>query len=203
MYQNTSLAYICKGDDTMDNLDCRTQTYLEEYYCILKQMMEKMTSVQLTCSISYNFIVQMIPHHRAAILMSCNVLKYTKNTALQEIAFTIIREQTKSIENMKNILACCQKQINTEDCLYQYQSQIDAIMRIMFSKMSEACASNNIDENFIREMIPHHEGAIAMANTTLQYDICPELRPILKAIVTSQTRGVHELQRVLQTLQCQ
>lgn len=49
-------------------------------------------------------------------------------------------------------------------------------------------------------MIPHHEGAIAMAKTTLQYDICPELKAILDAIVTSQTRGVQQMQNLLQNI---
>ena len=176
---------------------CSIQSYLQEYYCILEQMISKMSSAQLTWSISYNFIVQMIPHHQAAILMSCNLLKYTKNTDLQDIAFNIIQEQTKSIINMENIICNCQNLINCSDDLYYYQYIIDDIIQTMFNNMSVVCFNNDIDINFIREMIPHHEGAIAMAKTTLEYDICPELRPILKAIITSQSRGVEQLNALL------
>lgn len=181
------------------NLDCNVQMYLDEYYCILKQMIEKMTSAPLSCSISHNFIVQMIPHHRGAILMSCNLLKYTTNQALQELAFNIIREQTKSIEQMNQILPCCQKQ-NNEECVCRYQENMDAIINTMALRMSQACPVNSIDINFIREMIPHHEGAITMSKYTLQYDICPELRPILEAIIVSQTTGVQQLQNILQNI---
>lgn len=127
------------------NADCNTQTYLDEYYCILKQMIDRMTSVQLSCSISYNFIVQMIPHHRAAILMSCNLLKYTNNIALQEVAFTIIKEQTNSIENMNQILLCCQNQMNNEECLCRYQNEMNTIIKTMFLRMSQGCPTNNIN----------------------------------------------------------
>lgn len=188
--------------ERMCYLDHNTQTYLQEYRCILEQMISNMTNVQLSCSISHNFIVQMIPHHRAAILMSCNLLKYTTNEALQDIAFNIIKEQNRSIKNMENILCYCQKQKNSEDDLYQYQCRMDVIKQMMFKKMSEACYVNDIDINFIKEMIPHHEGAIAMSKTTLEYCICPELRGILKNIIISQTRGVRQLQYLLEKLTC-
>lgn len=53
-------------------------------------MIQGMTEAELTGSISDNFIVQMIPHHRAAIEMSGNILKYTTSIPLQEIALGII-----------------------------------------------------------------------------------------------------------------
>ncbi|WP_340004021.1 DUF305 domain-containing protein [Paenibacillus sp. FSL K6-0276] len=74
-----------------------TQAYLNAYYTILKTMIRRMTSVPLSCSISDTFIQQMIPHHRAAIEMSRNILKYTTNLELQSIATNIISAQTKSM----------------------------------------------------------------------------------------------------------
>lgn len=51
-------------------------------------------------------------------------------------------------------------------------------------------------------MIPHHEGAIAMAKTTLEYPICSELKTILQAIITSQSNGVRQLKTVLEDITC-
>ena len=56
--------------------------------------------------------------------------------------------------------------------------------------------------HFINEMIPHHEGAIAMAKTTLEYPICSELKTILQAIITSQSNGVRQLKTVLEDITC-
>ena len=47
-----------------------TKNYLCRFYKILDEMIEGMTNAELTNSLSHNFIVQMIPHHRAAIEMS-------------------------------------------------------------------------------------------------------------------------------------
>ena len=87
-----------------------TKQYLCCFYEILDNMIEEMTSAKLTNSISHNFIVQMIPHHQAAIKMSQNILQYTTLLPLQNIAKNIISEQTKGIESMKEILGVCGEQ---------------------------------------------------------------------------------------------
>lgn len=52
-----------------------TKNYLSAFNCILDEMIQRMTEAEQSDSISHNFIVQMIPHHRAAIEMSENILK--------------------------------------------------------------------------------------------------------------------------------
>ena len=67
-----------------------TKDYLTVYHCILDEMITGMTGAEDPDSISYDFITQMIPHHRAAIEMSHNILKYTTNIPLQDLAEGII-----------------------------------------------------------------------------------------------------------------
>lgn len=179
-----------------------TKDYLCSFYSILNEMIQDMTEAELSNSISYNFIVQMIPHHMAAIEMSKNILKYTTNIPLQDIALQIIEEQTKSIENMRNLLCTCEKQTNSRQDLCLYQHRMAQIMRIMFSRMENARSTNHINANFIREMIPHHEGAVSMSKNTLQYCICPGLEPILKSIITSQEKGIMQMKKLLQCIRC-
>lgn len=176
------------------------KTYLTKFYCILDHMIEGMTEAELNDSISHNFIVQMIPHHRAAIEMSENILQYTTNIPLQDIALNIISSQTKSIENMEKILCSCSEPENCEQDLCLYQRRMDQIMQTMFSRMETAVSTNLVNADFMCEMIPHHEGAIAMSKNTLQYHICPQLVPILHAIITSQEKGVQEMKRLLRCI---
>lgn len=182
--------------------DKNTEEYLNTFYCILNKMIREMTEAELNNSISHNFIVQMIPHHRAAIEMSNNILKYTSNLPLKNIALGIISEQTKSIEDMKNILNECNKYVNSKRALCLYQSKMDEIMQTMFERMRCAKASNRINCNFMWEMIPHHEGAVEMSGNTLRFNICPELIPILHAIIKSQQKGIKEMQTLLRLLGC-
>lgn len=187
-----------------NELSLVTQDYLAAYRCILQGMITKMCGAELKDSVSYNFIVQMIPHHEAAIEMSRNLLKYTTFLPLQEIALSIIEEQTKSIENMRAVLCSCLERCSSEQELRRYQELLEPIFRTMFHRMETACTGNSINMNFIREMIPHHMGAVEMSETTLRFDICPELRPILRAIITSQKEGIMQMQELLRCLsRCQ
>lgn len=142
----------------------------------------------------------MIPHHEAAIKMSQNILAYTTLIPLQKIAQNIINEQTKSIQNMKNALSVCNTYQNTTEDLCVYQHRFHQITQTMFCKIRNAPATNNLNVNFMREMIPHHQGAIEMSENLLRFSICPELDPILKAIITSQKRGVQQMEQLLRCI---
>lgn len=203
MGQNNNRGYSMTR--SVNNQSCFSQVtgrYLNTFDCILERMIEGMTCAELTNSISHNFIVQMIPHHRAAIEMSENILQYTTNLAIQEIAENIICEQTKSIADMEAILSCCRAMTNSRKSVCRYQAQIEPVFNTMFRRMQTAKAVNDINCNFLREMIPHHEGAVSFSEITLRHNICPQLVPILEDIITSQKHGICRMERLLNTLCC-
>lgn len=177
-----------------------TKEYLATFQCILDKMICQMIEAQLSNSISSNFIVQMIPHHRAAIEMCRNLLQYTTFIPLQDIAQNIITEQTRSIENMCSIQSSCQQCVNYSQDVRAYQQKANAIMQRMFTRMQQACPDNDINICFIREMIPHHEGAIALCENALCCNLCPGLIPILESIITSQRQGVCQMRQLLECL---
>ena len=177
-----------------------TKIYLCRFYEILDEMIIGMTNVRLTDSISHNFIRQMIPHHEAAIQMSQNLLQYTTLVPLQNIAQQIIAEQTRSINNMQQILSRCGIQCSSQCDLHLYQERFQPITETMFRKMRTAKTTNSMNGNFMRELIPHHRGAIQMSENALSFPICPELIPILEAIIRSQTQGVQDMERLLRCL---
>ena len=177
-----------------------TQAYLNTYYNILNTMIKRMTGVQLTNSISYNFIQQMIPHHLAAIEMSKNILKYTTNLEVQSIATNIISSQTQSISNMQAIQSKCRMLTNQDYELCKYMRRFEKIAQTMFFEMRSAPVTNGVNSNFVREMIPHHEGAVRMSNNALQFNICPGLKPILDAIIATQCEGIQQMKHLLNRL---
>lgn len=187
------MIWQCKWDND-------TKEYLFDFYNILDNMIENMTSVNLTYSISKNFIMQMIPHHQAAIEMSRSVLHYTENEKVREIASNIIASQTRSIEDMQSVEQSCSMITNSKQDVLLYQRQFQNIVERMFQGMEEAYANDNPTTNFMREMIPHHMGAVQMSENLLRFCICPELNPILDAIITSQLRGIAEMKFLLKCL---
>lgn len=179
-----------------------TKDYLDTFHCVFENMTQTMKNARMTNSISYNFIVQMIPHHQAAIDMSRNILQYTTCVALQDIAMGIVEEQTKSIENMQKIVDCCSKYKNTQKELSLYQDRANHVMDAMISTMEHSCVTNQINADFLWEMLPHHRGAISMAENALSYNICPDLKPILSAIIRSQQKDIMQMQQVLRCICC-
>ena len=103
---------------------------------------------------------------------------------------------------MEKILPCCSKKDNPRNDLCNWQKQVDQIFQTMFHRMQTAQSRNSIDCNFLWEMIPHHEGAVAFSEATLKCGICPELIPILQAIITSQKQGICQMKELLQCLSC-
>ncbi len=179
-----------------------SKTYLCCFYQILDEMIQGMTPAGLTQSISHNFIVQMVPHHRAAIQMSNNVLRFTENSAVRRVAQTIIREQTRGISQMEDALPLCGQLTNPLPDLRLYQRRMDLIYREMYAGMGRAPEDNALAAVFMREMIPHHQGAIRMAENTLKYDVCTELVPILRSIVSQQWQGVAQMRALLRRMGC-
>lgn len=177
-----------------------TKDYLAAYQKILFCMMQEMNGIWMTDSISRNFIGQMIPHHRAAIEMSKNLLRYTTNIPLQDLASRMITEQTRGIADMRRIEPQCGRICNSRQELAGYQRRIGQVTRNMFRSMQQACADNLVNANYIREMIPHHRGAVEMAQAALRYNICPDLKLILCSIISAQEQEILLMQRLLRCM---
>lgn len=186
---------IIKNNDLFN-----AQEYLYQFDQILKEMSIKMLNQNITNSITLNFIKCMIPHHQAAIYMCENLLKYTKYPPLQKIAYRIIKAQTESIKKMQYIARTTTGYPNSINDVRSYMENYNNITYRMIYLMNNSLRTTNINLNFTSEMIPHHEGAIAMCQNLLQYQIDPRLREVAISIINLQSEGIKELQEIKENL---
>lgn len=180
-----------------------SKTYLCCFYQILDEMIQSMTTAGLTQSISHNFIVQMIPHRRAAIQMSQNILRFHPSQPVQRFAQRVIDQQTREIAQMKAALPAGSQLANPTADLRLCQRRMDLIYREMYAKMGSAPENNARAAVFLQQMIPHHQGAVRMAENALKYDVCTELVPLLRAIAVRQRQDIAQMRSLLRTSRCQ
>ena len=180
-----------------------SKNYLCCFYQTLDQMVQAMTTAGLTQSISHNFIVQMLPHHRAAIQMASNVLRFTKNQAVRRLAQRVVQERTQSTDQLENALGPAAQLINPQQDLRLYQRRMDLIYRDMYTKMNRAPENNRLAAVYLRQTLSHRMGAVRMAENALKYDVCTELVPILCSIAAQQRREIAQTRTLLSRLECQ
>lgn len=71
----------------------------------------------------------------------------------------------------------------------RFLSENDTAMTKMMDGMSTK-PSGNVDEDFVAMMVPHHQGAIDMAQAELRYGHNEQLRRIAQEIVVEQQQEV-------------
>ena len=72
-----------------------------------------------------------------------------------------------------------------------------ASMKTMMNGMNVK-TTGKPDKDFVLMMIPHHQGAIDMAEVELQYGADPELRQLAKEIVAAQDKEIAQMKAWLQ-----
>jgi len=76
-------------------------------------------------------------------------------------------------------------------------SELIASMDKMHMAMGAVARSGDRDADFVRLMLPHHQGAIDMAKTELLYGKDPRMRRLAQEIITDQQLEIELMQRWL------
>jgi uncharacterized protein (DUF305 family) len=65
----------------------------------------------------------------------------------------------------------------------------------MLQAMEGMKPSGDADKDFVMMMMPHHQGAIDMAEIELKYGKDPELRQMAEQIIESQKKEIEEMKK--------
>jgi uncharacterized protein (DUF305 family) len=152
--------------------------------------MHKDMAIAFSGNADADFAKGMIPHHQGAIDMSMIVMKHGKDAVVQKLATDIIAAQKTEIAQMSTWLARNGSQSPSADSAAVTKAFTDANAR-MHADMPMSFTG---DADFMKGMIPHHEGAVAMAKILLQFGKDAELRKLADDIVRTQNEEIIMMQ---------
>jgi uncharacterized protein (DUF305 family) len=146
------------------------------------------------------FIDSMIPHHKGAVVMAKEVLQKSQRPDLKKLADDIIRAQTKEINQMKAWRTAWYPKAPSEPIAWHSNMGHSMAMtqdqiKSMMMTMDLGAADAEFDRRFIDAMIPHHEGALTMAQEVLGKSKRPEIQKLAKDILTSQAAEIAQMKQ--------
>jgi uncharacterized protein (DUF305 family) len=148
--------------------------------------------------IDRHFMEQMIPHHEDAVAMAELALTKAEHPELRGLAETIIRDQTREIDQMET--------------WYRDWYGVDAPTdggafggmmgggMMGGGMMSDSAdlevlkAAAVFDKEFIEQMIPHHQMGVMMAQMVLARSDRPEIQELARSIIKTQTAEIEQMQ---------
>jgi hypothetical protein len=87
------------------------------------------------------------------------------------------------------VLACIALPALAEGSDAAFTAQIDAAMMRMGNAMNVR-PSGDVDKDFVAMMVPHHQGAIEMAQAELRYGRNEQLRRLAQEIIVTQQEEI-------------
>ena len=113
-------------------------------------------------------------------------LSRAKRPEIRRLAQIIKRDQTREIEQMRTWYKAW------------YGTEVPATsmggMRIM-GDLEALRNASDFDQEFIRQMIPHHEMALRMSRMALNHATKPEIRNLANSIIKSQTDEINQMRQ--------
>jgi uncharacterized protein (DUF305 family) len=131
------------------------------------------------------FIDSMIAHHEGAVAMASQVLKEAERAELKTLAEGIISAQTAEIAQLRAWRAAW----------YPDLPETAGMSMDMGDMEISGDTRTPFDQRFIEAMIPHHEGAIAMAEDAQQKAEHQEIRDLSQAIIAAQEGEIVQMKQ--------
>ncbi len=159
----------------------------------MNRMMAAM-KIKPSHNVDKDFVEMMVPHHQGAIDMAQAELRYGHNEKLRAMAQEIIVTQQEDIATMQFAL------VNIPTSTSQFTKDEGPFLALNNAAMTKMMAGmmirpfHNVDKDFVEMMVPHHQGAIDMAQAELSYGHSEPLRGIAQEIIATQQQQIVAMQ---------
>jgi uncharacterized protein (DUF305 family) len=138
------------------------------------------------------FIADMVPHHESAVTMAKIAQERSESAFVKQLAEDIVRTQNQEIALMRR-----EDQTLAEAGIEKGSLGVAEHMMGMDADVDSLKTAKPFDKAFITEMIPHHEGAVTMANAELSKGKSTKLELLAQDIITAQEREIAAMRKHL------
>lgn len=167
--------------------------------------------------IDQHFIVMMIPHHQGAVEMAELALTRAQRPEIKQLAEAIIQDQNREIEQMQNWyqawygtdvpdmmpMGMMGNSSGSYEGMVGNQGMIGGnsgqgmmgMHSMMIGNLETLTNADDFDQEFIRQMIPHHQMAVMMAQMVLNTGNKSEIQELAQTIITTQTAEIGQMQQ--------
>ena len=154
----------------------------------MEKMMTEMHQMEMTGNVDKDFAMLMISHHQAAVDMAQLELESGKDDDLKKMAQNIISTQKKEINELQSFLDKHKNPERNYDPATKDQGFSKAMDQSMIIMMDvpEIEDNSSSDKQFAQMMIPHHEGAVQMAEGFIQFGKDHQLISMAKKMIEDQ-----------------
>jgi uncharacterized protein (DUF305 family) len=141
------------------------------------------------------FLEAMVPHHKSAISMAEVAVDRAEEPEIKRLAQAILKAQDPEIQQMGRIHervfnAGLRPNVDSHEALGLTAEEAGMGHE---DSARELRTADPFDRAFVDEMVPHHRGAIKMAEAVLKKTADAELRKLAQAIIDAQMREVERM----------
>ncbi|MDI1242912.1 MAG: DUF305 domain-containing protein [bacterium] len=137
------------------------------------------------------FLDTMIAHHERAIDMALLANTRSQRNEIKTLTQVIIDEQRREIAEMRSWrtkwFGEAKSAVNVE--FPGMKTGTTGMDTVKLARLK----ANEFDVEFIKQMIPHHEGAIEMAKALRSDDRYPELQKLADSLIISQSAEIEQM----------
>jgi uncharacterized protein (DUF305 family) len=138
------------------------------------------------------FVREMIPHHESAVQMAQIAQRRGQSAFVKQLADDIVRTQTAEISTLR----AADRRLKAAGVSVGSLGVPEHMMG-MDDDPASLKSAKRFDRAFLTMMIPHHEGAIEMANAERKKGKDPKLKTLAHKIITAQRREIAEMRKHL------
>jgi uncharacterized protein (DUF305 family) len=146
------------------------------------------------------FIDGMIVHHQGAIAMAEAALEHSGREEMKQLATAIIEAQEQEIAQMQQWRQAWYPTADATPMMYHAEmghmmAMSEEMRTAMMMNVDLGGADDEFDLRFLNAMIPHHEGAVVMAEQVLERSDRPEMLTLAEEIIAAQQPEIDQMEQ--------